>query len=120
MFFLVFFWLGIYASAAGSQDFLCGFGLDREEGATGQRHSSFSSYQSGTVRPVILFGKFKDAADPFSLTQLKGQNKNETRSSADLLNPGRVGSLAHYFKEMSFPLALFNRLIHTICRYVNG
>ena len=102
MFFLVFFWLGIYASAAGSQDFLCGFGLDREEGATGQRHSSFSSYQSGTVRPVILFGKFKDAADPFSLTQLKGQNKNETRSSADLLNPGRVGSLAHYFKEMSY------------------
>ena len=87
MLFLVFFSLGIYASAAGSQDFVCGFGLNREEGATGQIHDlDLPFYQSGTVRPVILFGKLKDAADPFSLTQLKGRNKNETRSSTDLLS----------------------------------
>ena len=48
MLFLVFFLLGVYASAAGSQDFgfVCGFGLDREAGATGQ------SRQSGQLRPV--------------------------------------------------------------------
>ena len=103
MLFLVFFSIGVYASAADSQDFdfVCGFGLDREEGATGQSsHVDFSFYQSGTVRPVILFGKLKSPDSPFSLTQLKGRNENETHSSADLLNPDRVGSLAHYFKEM--------------------
>ena len=105
MLFMVFFLLGVYASAADSQDFgfVCGFGLDREEGATGQSsHVDFSFYQSGTVRPVILFGKLKSPDDPFSLTQLEGRNENEVRSSADILDPTRVGSLAHYFKEMSY------------------
>ena len=105
MLFLVFCLIGVYASAAGSQDFgfVCGFGLDREEGVKGQIHDlDLSFYQSGTVRPVILFGKLKDAADPFSLTRLKDRNGNETRSSADILNPNHVGSLAHYFKEMSY------------------
>ena len=109
MLFVVFFLLGVYASAAGSQDFgfVCGFEPSREEGATGQIHDLYLPfYQSGTVRPLILFGKLKsespDAPDPFSLTNLKGRNENEVRSSADLLNPDRVGSLAHYFKEMSY------------------
>ncbi|MYC69496.1 MAG: hypothetical protein F4X17_02170, partial [Gemmatimonadetes bacterium] len=109
MLFMVFFFLGVYASAAGSQDFgfVCGFGLDREEGATGQIHDLYLPfYQGGTVRPLILFGKLKsetpDASDPFSLTQLKDRNGNETQSSANLLNPGHKGSLAHYFNEMSY------------------
>ena len=71
MLFLMLFLLGVCASAAGSQDFdfVCGFGLDREEGVTGQIHElDVSFYQSGTVRPLILFGKLKDAADPFYLT----------------------------------------------------
>lgn len=71
MLFLLLFLLGVCASAAGSQDFdfFCGFRLDREEGVTGQIHElDVSFYQSGTVRPLILFGKFKDAADPFYLT----------------------------------------------------
>ncbi|MCE2449744.1 MAG: M6 family metalloprotease domain-containing protein [Candidatus Latescibacteria bacterium] len=111
MLFLVLFLLGIYASAAGSQDFgfVCGFGLDREAGAKGQsrqsqqlRPANFSFYQSGTVRPLILFGKLNRPDDPFSLTQLKDRNGDETQSSADLLNPNHVGSLAHYFKEMSY------------------
>ena len=109
MLFVVFFLLGVYASAAGSQDFgfVCGFEPSREEGATGQIHDlDLSFYQSGTVRPLILFGKLKsespDASDPFSLTQLKDRNGNETQSSANLLNPGHKGSLAHYFKEMSY------------------
>ena len=102
MLFLVFFLLGVYTSAAGSQDFVCGFGLETEEGVTGQFHSDNESfYQSGTVRPVLLFGKLKDADDPFSLTKLKDRNGHETESSADLLDPTHVGSLAHYFKEMS-------------------
>ena len=113
MLFLVFFLLGVYASAAGSQDFgfVCGFGLDREAGAKGQSRQSgplrpvnFSFYQSGTVRPLILFGKLNspDDDDPFSLTQLKDRNGSATQSSADLLDPTHVGSLAHYFKEMSY------------------
>ena len=64
--------------------------------------ASVAFYQSGTVRPLILFGKLKDAADPFYLTKLKDRNGNETQSSADILNPDHVGSLAHYFKEMSY------------------
>ena len=74
MLFLILFFLSVCASAAGSQDFdfVCGFGLfgpDREEGVTGQIHElDVSFYQSGTVRPLILFGKLKDAADPFYLT----------------------------------------------------
>ena len=105
MLFLLLFLLGVCASAAGSQNFgfLCGFGLDREEGVTGQIHElDVSFYQSGTVRPLILFGKFKDAANPFYLTKLKDQNGNETQSSVDILNPDHTGSLAHYFKEMSY------------------
>lgn len=108
MLFLVFFLSGVYASTAGSQDFgfVCGFEPSREEGATGQQHSSFSFYQSGTVRPLILFGKLKSespgAPDPFSLTQLKDRNGNATQSSAKLLDPTHVGSLAHYFNEMSY------------------
>ena len=107
MLFLVFFLLGVYASAAGSQDFLCGFGLNAE-GATGQsatrqsRPVNFSFYQSGTVRPLILFGKLNSPDDPFSLTQLEDRNGNATQSSADILDPTHVGSLAHYFKEMSY------------------
>ena len=107
MLFLVFFLLGFYASAAGSQDFgfVCGFEHRPSgvEGATGQSSPvNFSFYQSGTVRPLILFGKLNSPDDPFSLTQLKDRNGNVTQSSADLLNPDRVGSLAHYFKEMSY------------------
>ena len=107
MLFLVFFLLGIYASAAGSQDFgfVCGFEPrpSRVGGATRQSSSvDFSFYQSGTVRPLILFGKLNTLDDPFSLTQLKDRNGNATQSSANLLNPDYVGSLAHYFKEMSY------------------
>ena len=103
------FFLGVYASAAGSQDFLCGFGLDAEgatgaKRATGQssRSPNFSFYQSGTVRPLILFGKLKSPDDPFSLTQLKDRNGNETQSSENLLDLDHKGSLAHFFNEMSY------------------
>ena len=105
MFFRVFFLLSIYASAAGSQDFgfVCGFESSREEGATVRFHDlDLSFYRSGTVRPLILFGKLNTLDDPFSLTQLKDRNGNATQSSANLLNPDYVGSLAHYFKEMSY------------------
>ena len=105
MLFWMFFLLGVYASAAGSQDFgfVCGFEPGREAGATGQIHDlDLPFYQSGTVRPLILFGKLKSPDDPFSLTQLKDRNGNETESSANLLNAGHEGSLAHYFNEMSY------------------
>ena len=107
MLFLMFFLLGVYASAAGSQDFgfVCGFEHRPSRAARATIQSNpvnFSFYQSGTVRPLILFGKLKSPDDPFSLTQLKDRNGNEVRSSADILNPDRVGSLAHYFKEMSY------------------
>ena len=105
MLFWMFSLLGVYASAAGSQDFgfVCGFEPSREEGATGQIHNlDLPFYQSGTVRPLILFGKLKSPDNPFSLTQLKDRNGNKTQSSADLLNLDHVGSLAHYFNEMSY------------------
>ena len=113
MLFVVFFLVGVYASAAGSQDFLCGFGLDREEGATGQIHDLYLPfYQTGTVQPLILFGKLKsespDAPDPFSLTQLKDRNGNATQSSSKLLDPTHKGSLAHYFNEMSYGALTWN------------
>ena len=82
--------MGIHASAADAQDFACGFGLDME-GATAQSsHTNHSYYRSSTpeqpIRPVLLFGKFKDAADPFSLTRLKDREGKWTESSANLLN----------------------------------
>ena len=88
MLFLVFFLLGVYASAAGSQDFgfVCGFepGPSREARATVRIHDlDLSSYQSGTVRPLILFGKLNSPDDPFSLTQLKDRDGNATQSSAN-------------------------------------
>ena len=65
MIFLVFSCLiGVYASAAGSQDFgfVCGFEPSREEGATGQFHDLYLPfYQRGTVRPVLPLASWAGA-----------------------------------------------------------
>lgn len=76
MIFGTLFLIGLYASTASGQGFVCGFGLDAKE-ATGQTEQFHfqnpTFYRSGTIRPVILFGKFKGDEDPLVLTKLKNR-----------------------------------------------
>ena len=101
--FLLFLFLSLYAANAWGQEFVCAFGLD-PEGASGASSHNVAHYQRGTVKMLILFGKLNGAQDAGSLTQLWNRNEDASPlwSAADLLNSEFEGSLAHYFKEMSY------------------
>ena len=106
MLFFVLFLVGFYTQTAQGQalsipDFACGYGYGLyPQEVTGRIHGQNPAfYRSGTIRPVLLFGKFKDSNDPVHLDSL--QSRAGILSSTDLLNPDHVGSLAHYFKEIS-------------------
>ncbi len=108
--------MSLYAAGAWGQEFVCAFGLAPEgasdassrnlapEGASGASSHNVAHYRSGTVKMLILFGKLNGDADPGSLTRLWNRNEDTSPrwSAADLLNSEFAGSLAHYFKEMSY------------------
>ena len=99
----------LYASRTEAQDFLCGFSLVREsediqEAApkvTQETDQLDGHYQSGTIHPVIVFGKFKNQDDPANLDALLDRDGLATQSAESLLGLNHEGSLAHYFYEMS-------------------
>ena len=83
-----------------AQEFVCGFESDETSGAS---NTSASSYASGTHQMLILFGRFSgDTATPPNLSKLKGRDGKFNQSANDLLKLSKPGSLAHFFKEMSF------------------
>ena len=85
------------------QEFNCGF--SESEGSNTVRTvgtvTPDSEYWSGTVKPLILFGKFQEALDS-TLVGLKDREGNPGQSMANSLNSDQEGSLAHFFKEMSY------------------
>ena len=95
--------MSLYAADAWGQEFVCAFGL-APEGASGASSHNVAHYRSGTVKMLILFGKLNGDEDPGSLTRLWNRNEDTSPrwSAADLLNSEFAGSLAHYFKEMSY------------------
>ena len=88
---------------AWGQEFNCGFFEPEGFGATGAvgTIASDSGYWRGTVRPLILFGKFRGAADA-SLTGLEDREGVKNQSMANFLDADHKGSLTNYFKEMSY------------------
>ena len=90
---------------AWGQEFNCGF--FEPEGSNTVRTvgtiTSDSDYWSGTVKPLILFGKLQGAPDR-ALTGLQDRegSTNPGQSMANFLNSDHEGSLAHFFKEMSY------------------
>ena len=101
----------LYAPRAGAQEFLCGYSLMLEaEGvrtAVGESSSTTQTYdadyRSGTIHPVVLFGKFKNQEpDPIDLNALLLDREGiPTQHASDLLSDTHKGSMAHYFSEMS-------------------
>ncbi len=106
MLFRVFMLLSLYAVTVHGQDFVCGYGLDGA-GVTGLS-SHAGNYRSSTaadpIKLLILFGKFAGEADERNLNTYKFSDRdgNTTRRSTQLVDSTAVGSLAHYFKEMSY------------------
>ena len=94
---------GLCTSIAWGQDFVCGY-EPPSESERQQAVRSPASYRTATISPLVLFGKFSDAEDPFVLDDdnYKDREGNETRSATQLFDSTIVGSLAHYFYEMSY------------------
>ena len=109
MCFLLFLLMSLYAANAWSQEFVCVFGLVPEgaslEGTSGASSHNVAHYQSGNVKMLILFSDLKNGdKKPVGLTWFSNRNGNDPPlwSAADLLDSEFKGSLAHYFKEMSY------------------
>ena len=102
MIILLFLLMGLYASETLGQDFVCGFRAteESESGAVGASGHNIAEYRSGTIRPLILFGKFDGAADR-TLTALWDREGVANQNAGRLLDVSHGGSLAHYFDEMS-------------------
>ena len=99
---LLFLLIGLYASGTWGQDFVCGFHLtqESENGAVGATGHTHGDYRAGTIRPVVLFGKFNGAGDP-DLTELWDREGVANQRADALLDVTHPGSLAHFFSEMS-------------------
>ena len=94
--FLILLFVFLYVSTVEGQDFFCGFGLYSESTETQSVRSATQSrndYQSGTVRPLFLFGQFNVPSNPFGVSSINADK---------LLDSNHKGSLADYFKEMSY------------------
>ena len=87
---------------AWGQGFTCGFSESAEADAMSTT-SRDEDYWSGTIRPLILFGTFKGVVGD-ALTNLQDRDGTTNQSMADFLNVEHKGSLAHYFREMSYEL----------------
>ena len=112
---LLFLLIGLYASGTWGQDFVCGFHLtqESENGAVGASGHTHADYRAGTIRPVVLFGKFNGAGDP-DLTGLYDREGVANQRADALLDVTHLGSLAHFFFEMSgakAPSVLENDLV---------
>ena len=106
--FLVLLLVILYASRTGAQEFVCGFSLVSESEGVRTAVSRSSSttqddlyYRSGTIHPVIVFGKFKDMPNPVNLNALQDREGEANQRAESLLSIEYKGSLAHYFSEMS-------------------
>jgi len=90
-------------SRAEAQEFICGFtaegrgAIDASSSAT----QDDAYYRNGTIRPLILFGKFKGQPDPVDLNALLDREGIANQRADSLLSINHEGSLAHYFSEMS-------------------
>ena len=97
--------IGLSASFSWSQNFVCGFEPEANE-VSAEQEVRGRSGSGGTseIRALILFGKFKNSSDPFSLTgtALTDENNASTRSVSHLLDMEINGSVTHYFHEMSY------------------
>ena len=94
--------VGLYAARAGGQDFVCGYAPGEGSFASA---SEKAFYRSGTITPLVLFGKLKGSSDPINIkdrNKLKDRNDEKTQRAGDLFKRGHKGSLAHYFLEMSY------------------
>ncbi len=93
---------GLYASSAWGQEFGCGFGLGPEgvSGASGTSSHNVAYYQSGTIKPLILFGTFKGVAGK-TLTKLQNRElfENPIRMGRGQVSRHRV--LAHRRSQLS-------------------
>lgn len=100
---LLFLLTSLYSSSTWGQDFVCGFGLapESESGqVVGARGHNPAFYRSQTIQPLVLFGRFDDAADR-TLTTLWDHEGVANQRADSLLSVTHEGSLAHYFSEMS-------------------
>ena len=88
--------------AWSQEEFVCGFEPPEEfDGAVGATHHPYAAqYQSGTVRPVVLLGKFRNASDG-DITNLKDR-EDVGHHFNSLLSPTFKGGLTHFFAEMSY------------------
>ncbi len=104
--FPLFLFMSLYAASAWGQEFVCAFGLEPEGASGASSHShNVAHYRRGTVKMLILFSDLKNGdKKPVGLTWFSNRNGNDPPlwSAADLLNSEFKGSLAHYFKEMSY------------------
>ena len=84
------------------EEFVWGFEPPEEfDGAVGATHHPYAAqYQSGTVRPVVLLGKFRNASDG-DITKLKDR-EDVGHHLNSLLSPTFKGGLTHFFAEMSY------------------
>ena len=107
--FLVLLLIILYVSRSGAQEFTCGFSLASEfedvQGAVGVSSSTSQAddayYRSGTIHPVIVFGKLKDKDAPANLNALLDREGVANQRADSLLSIKHEGSLAHYFFKMS-------------------
>ena len=99
--------VGFSTSMAWSQEkFVCGWEGPPEVpdgwavGAT--RHPNEDHYRRGTIRPVVLFGKFKGATNT-TLTDIRFTDRegDKNQSVDKLLSATHKGSLGHFMHEMS-------------------
>ncbi len=112
--FLVLLFVILSTSQTEAREFVCGFkpALESEgtRGTQGTRDAAGKAsstpqddayYRSGIIRPLFVFGKFKDSNDPANLSALLDREGVANRSAGSLLTATYEGSLAHYFDEMS-------------------
>ena len=106
---LLFLLIVFHGSVTWGQEFACGFHLtqESEDGAVGASgHAVGASghneadYRDGTIRPVVLFGKFNGAGNE-DLTELWDREGVANQNADALLDDDHLGSLAHFFSEMS-------------------
>ena len=117
MLFRVFMLLSLYAASAHGQGFVCGYEPSGDEvsGASSHAGNYRSSTAADPIKVLILFGKFPGEThssgnplenaillDTYTFTGRDNTTTNTKLKSAALVDPTIEGSLAHYFKEMSY------------------
>ncbi|MCE2449741.1 MAG: hypothetical protein J4F35_15585, partial [Candidatus Latescibacteria bacterium] len=105
----------LHAVLAEAQEFVCGFvPVPESEGAKGASSPKATQgtgtvaaqpddayFRSRIIRPLFVFGKFKEQPDPADLNALLDREGVANQSAGALLTATYKGSLAHYFSQMS-------------------